>query len=269
MAFGDMFRTRTPAPQPSNVQNQQPSNQQQQNNNQGNNPNDGIQGPGTPPNSGNQGNPENPQHNQKANPLDQFNNLWDTSKQGQPEAPPSFSIDDKVLDSVVSQQDFTKGVDSELVKKAMAGDAQSMMDVMQAIGRNAYRASLQHGGLLTDKFVSAREAHSEKGFQGKVRQELTTSALADTPNFSHPVVKKQLTAIAKQFASQNPDASPQEIAKMSKDYLQELVTAITPTSEDDTDPSQRKGNPLAKKGKEVNWDKWFDEEEKGSANMFS
>jgi hypothetical protein len=266
MAFFDMFSKAASQNTQQNQQTTQNQGQQPQNNG-GQNNGQQPQGPGTQPNGQGQGNPQNTQTEQKVNPLDQFNKMWDTSTQGQTEAPPSFSIDDKVLDSVAGQQDFTKGIDPSLIQKAMAGDAQSMMEIMQSIGRNAYRSSLQHSGLLTDKFVSARESHSEKGFSNKVRKELTTTALADTPNFSHPVVKKQLTMIAQQFASQHPDASPQEIAKMSKDYLQELATAIKPASDGD-DESNPKGNPLSRKGKTVDWDKWFDEENQGSSNMF-
>jgi hypothetical protein len=222
--------------------------QQGQNNNNGGQGggqgNNGVQGPGTTPNGGNQ----NTQNQGPADPMAPWAKMFDNPSTDT-DTPPSFSIDPKVMDEVVGKQDFMKGINPELMQKALAGDAQSMMEIMHTASRNAYRTAIEHGGVLTDKFVGAREAHGSKNLGSRVKEELTQHALSDTPNFQNPVVKKQLTQIAKLLSQQHPDASHQEIAKMSRDYLQDLVKVITP--EDKSANQQAKG--------EVNWDNFFDE----------
>lgn len=177
------------------------------------------------------GNNQNPENKTQVNPLDSFSKMWDTPTT-ESDVTPSFTLDPKVLDTVSSQQDFMKGIPPELMQRAQGGDFNAMMEIMQHTTRNAYKSALEHSGLLTDKFVGAREAHNEKGFSRKVKGELTQGELANTPNYSHPTVRKQLTDIASKLQAQHPDASPQEIAQMSKDYLQELVNAINPPKDE-------------------------------------
>jgi hypothetical protein len=246
MAFMDIFSTKP--------QQQPPANPQQQGNPQVTQ-NQPVKDPSglVDPNNPNPSNPQNPQANKEANPLDAYSGMWDTSKQGKDEQAPSFTIDPKVLDTVTGQLDFKKGVNPETLQKAMAGDSSAMIDVMEQVSRQAYRTAIEHSSHLTDKFVGAREGFNEKSLPGKVRGELTQHALSDTPNYSHPVVKRQLTEIAKQLAKVHPDASPQEIAKMSKTYLSELASALNPT-----DPNAAKPGD---KPAEMDWDKYFDESE--------
>lgn len=235
----------SPAP---NVNTNQPGNPQQVQNNAnqnqpgGNNPTGGQGGQNT-----NQQTP--------VNPLDSYSKMFDNpSTEG--DAPPSFTLDPKTMDNVVKSQDFTKGIDPAVLQKAQAGDAASLFEVIQSVGRNSYRAAIEHGGMLTDKFVGAREAHSGKNVGSKVREELVSNSLSNTPNFSHPVVRKQLTEIATRFQKQHPDATPEEIANMSKKYLGDLMQAISPAKKDPAIERQE-----AEVRGEQYWDQYFDQDQ--------
>lgn len=192
---------------------------------------------------------ESPQDNSPPKPIDpmeRFSKIWDNP--ASTEAAPSYSLDDKTLGEVASSQDFMKGINPELMQKATNGDIGALMQMMNEVSRNSYKASLQHGGKLNEGFVQAREKFSEQGFSKKVGRELTVNALTGTPNFQNPVVRKQLIQIAERIQQQNPDASPEEIAQQSRDYITELGNAI---------------NPQAKPaGKETagatDWDRWFE-----------
>lgn len=237
------FGNKPQAPQ----QQQNPANNTPNNNNVQNGQNNQQQQPGQP------GQPNNPNAkvNEPANPLDVYSKMFDNPSNT--EAAPSFSIDPKVMDQVVGSQDFMQGVDPELMQKATSGDTQALLQLINHSTRNAYRAAIEHGGVLTDKFVGAREQHSQKGFSSRVKQELTTNALSKTPNFQHPVVRKQLTEVAQRLQSQHPDASPEEIAEMSKDYLTQLAGALNPE-----DPSKKGGNkPEAEERGEDYWNNFF------------
>lgn len=197
----------------------------------------GQQGNGQP--SGQQG--------ENTDPFAKFSKMYDNPSN--PEAAPTFALDDKILSEVAGSQDFMKGIDPELMQKATSGDVSSMFEIMQNVARNAYKASLSHTGKLTEGFVSSRESFNEKGFGKKVRGELTVNALTGTPNFQNPVVRKQLIKIAEGLQAQHPDAAPEEIANMAKEFVTELSKAITPAAQSEQGDDGQK--------KETDFNQWF------------
>ena len=100
---------------------------------------------------------------------------------------------------------------------------------------------MSHSGKLTESFVGAREGYNEKGFSKKVRGELTVNSLTGTPNFKNPVVREQLIRIANDLQKQHPDAAPEEIGDMAKDYITQLSKAINPQTGDDPQSDKAKG----------------------------
>lgn len=182
-----------------------------------------------------------------ANPLDVYAKLWDTTTNA-PEAAPVFNLDPKVLDSVSSTLDFTKSVSPELLQKATSGDMAAMMQVMNHVGQQSYKAALAHGTSLTDKFVDSRSKFDLKGIGAQVKSELTSNAMSGIPNYSHPAVKTEVTRIAKAMQQQNPEASPDEIATATKEYFTNVYAAINPSA-----PSQQQQDDA----NGVDWDKYF------------
>lgn len=192
---------------------------------------------------------------EQVDPLSSFK-MWENAPTDLDKAP-QFILDDAALDGATKQLDFTKGLDPAVLEAVGRGDAKAIQQMIAHTSAQAYRTAMQHSSTLTGRFTEAREAYRDKSFGSKVRGELTAEALADTPNYSHPVVRKQLTQVATQLQLQHPDASPKEIAKMSKDYLFQLTDAMRPAakaSPKDTGPA--------------NWDKYFDGDSDGAGNDF-
>lgn len=246
--FNSLFGGQQQQQQAQGQQGQQQPNQQQQQQQQSQQQNQPQGGPGTTPEQNNQsgGNGGNAGTNSPANPMDAYSKMFDNQATNSDKAP-SFTIAPEVMDNVVKQQDFTKGMNPELFQKVLQGDQNAFMEVMNTVGRNAYRSAIEHGGMLTDQFVGAREKYSEKGFSSKIKQELTSNALSGTPNYQHPVVKQQLTEIATRMSKLHPDATPQEIAEMSKRFLADMSSAVNPTPNQNQETSK----------KEVDWDQFF------------
>jgi hypothetical protein len=241
-----------------NVQGNNPQ-QSQQGNNQQQNPAGSSNEPGNVNNPNAGANDPNATNGQGADPFAKFSKMFDNSAT-QADAPPAFSIDPKIMSDIAGQQDFMKGLNPELMQRATSGDMTAMMEIIHQTARNAYRTSIEHGGMLTDKFVGAREAHSAKGFGSRVKGELTQASLATTPNFKHPVVRQQLSEIASRLSVQHPDASPQEIADMSKEYITQLSEALNPK---DPKAASNTGNfnfdGVEERGEEY-WDKYFSQD---------
>lgn len=183
---------------------------------------------------------------QPVNVLDAYSKLFDNSGKA-PDVAPAFILDPKTLSEAAGTMNFTQGIPQELMTRATTGDAAALVEVMNLVGRSAYQSSLAHSSALTDRFVAARSEFDLKGVGAKVTQQLTNSALADAPNYQHPVVKAEFSRIANAFQAQNPDSSPAEIAAATRGYMQNLQTALNPTT--------AAANPAAPAA--TNWEQWM------------
>lgn len=162
------------------------------------------------------------------NPLDAYKKMFDNAAKNSDIQAPSFKIDPKILGEVSNTMDFTKGVAPELMEKALAGDAKSLLAVIQSVGRNSYSASLEHATALTETHLGQRTDFESKRLDQGVKQHLTSNALSTAPNYNHPVVKNELNRVATHLSRENPDASPQEIASAAQQYIADLSAALNP-----------------------------------------
>lgn len=174
--------------------------------------------------------PNNPK-NHTENPLDSYAKMFENATKKADNVAPSFSLDPTVLADVSSKMDFTRGLNPELVKKAQEGDANSMLQLIQEVGRNSYRASLEHATKLTETHLGQRSEFESRRVQEGVKQQLTSDALSSNANYNHPVIKQELNRIARDFANspEYADASPQQIASAAKKYLDDIHAAMNPT----------------------------------------
>lgn len=263
MGFMDMFKPAAPTNQPQNGGNNNQQQYQNNNNNnqQGNNNggNGNMQGPGTMPgqNQQGQGN-QNNGSNDNQDPLAAYSKLWENAAGGNSEVAPVFNLDPKILNDVTSTQKFTEGVNPELVQRATSGDMNAMMEVINSVAQNAYKASLSHGSHLTGKFVEARSAYDSRKTAPQVKSQLVSQALSSMPNYNHPAVKKQVDSVAEGIQRQNPDATPDQVAKMTKEYFTAMMmaTGLIPAS------NQGNGNGNQGQGQQgvsTDWENWLSE----------
>lgn len=166
------------------------------------------------------------------NPLDVYKNMFDTSKNAAAEdVAPAFKLDDKVLSEVSGKLQFASGVNPELMQRAQGGDVNALIEMMNVVAQNAYKAAISHGTALTDTHLNSRAEYEKKTLGSKVKEQLISSQLADVPNANHPVVKAELARIASMLAKQNPDASAEQIKTEAVRYLKEVQAAMNPTTE--------------------------------------
>jgi hypothetical protein len=173
------------------------------------------------------------------NPLDVYAKMFENAAKSSDIQAPEFKLDPTVLNDVSSKMDFTKGVNQEDMQKALSGDAQALLKVIQNSTQQAYKAALEHSTTLTDTFVKTRGEFEKKQVAGNVRTQLTDQALSSAPNYDHPVIRNELNRVASQMAKANPDASPQEIAKAAQKYINDLASALNPSAQQD--PSKTAG----------------------------
>lgn len=182
------------------------------------------------------------------NPMDVYSNMYDNIQKNNGSAPPAFTLDQETLDKVSGSLNFGQGIDPAKMQAALSGDAQAFSEVLNSFGRELYKTSLQHSGVLTDKFVSSRSDYDKNAIQKEVKSNLVANHFTQVPNSNHPVVKRELSRIASMLQSQYPEAPPNEIAEASRQYFMEITQAMQ--GEKDPAPS----NP-----RETNWDSYFDD----------
>lgn len=182
------------------------------------------------------------------NPLDAYNKMYENANKASEMEPPKFAIDRKVLDEVSSGLDFTQGINPDLMEKALSGDTKALLEVIQSVGRNAYKASLEHVTALTDVHLNQRAEFDSKRLNQSIRQQLTSEALSSIPNYTHPRVKAELNRIASTFAAANPDASPKQIAEEARKYLAELYNAMNPPTSSNNKDTEKE---------EIDWTKYL------------
>lgn len=219
MSLMDLFRNAPSSDSNNNSSQNQPA------------PNPGSLGD-SPPSTDSKGNMPGTDLN-PVNPLDSYAKMFENAAKNSGIQAPVFKLDDKVVDEVSSKMDFTKAIPPETMQKAMSGDAQAFLSVIQATTQQAYKAAIQHSTSLTDTFMNQRAEYDQSRINSGVKEQLTTQAMSDAPNFDHPVIKQELNRVANQFAKANPDATPQEIAKASQKYISDLASALNPQAKPD------------------------------------
>lgn len=247
MNFSQFFSPRQQQQQPQNPQGTQQNQQQQQQPANANTPSGQN-------NSGNT-NPSGIQPNQNNNvdtdPLDIFKGLFDNTKQNQPETPPSFTLAPDKLKEISGSLDFRQNINPELMQRAQSGDFNAQMEIMNGMMQQLYQTQMTHTSALSGEYINQRFGFEDKRLDSKVNGVMTSNAVKGL-DVKHPLIRQQLDDIAKRIRQQNPEATPDEVAKGAMTYLQELSKAFGGSSNGAGD----KNSNGSQAEEAIDWDKF-------------
>lgn len=244
MSILDMFRG-TPSPQ-QQQQVQQVKEQQQQTTQQTN---------GLPVE------PANPAAKaEEVSGLAKFEDLWQTpvKKEGEPEGfDPNklFDLDPAKLQQGLQNFNPTQGIKAEDLAAIQAGGeeaTQALLRVLNASNQATLAAAIQATGGMT----SSAFARAMPSLDGKINSTVRSQQVSSQLNSESPLMKNEatrplLTAMATQFATKHPDASPQEIVAMVNDYM------VTVSESMGMSRPGTQTNTTSKASEEKDWGKWF------------
>jgi hypothetical protein len=189
--------------------------------------------------------------------LDNYNTLWQTATtaDGKP-APlpvdpltqPVFQLDPAKVAATANQMDFTAGIQPELITKALGGDAQALMDLLNTTARNVASAVTINSGNMVNQGLLANNQRVKETLPQHIRNTQLMDMTDDNPALSHPAVQPLVTALKQMAFQKNPNASPQDVHKQITNYLTGLSTAITESS-----PQAVQTRQVAAK-KETDWE---------------
>lgn len=189
--------------------------------------------------------------------LDIFKGLRDTALGKAPEASPEFTLDAETLNKAASQLNFTQGIAPELMQRAMGGDAEAFLQVLNQTNQNTFKTAVSTIGQLSGAHTKQALEHQSK----TLKEDFTTTmATSDINLEAHPLVKEQVIANAKILAKQYPGADPakikQEAIAITLESSKELMRAMGMQVIDPKNPQSVKAatQPTAS---EIDWDDQF------------
>lgn len=165
-----------------------------------------------------------------------FNKIWETPDPSKQVADPGKfnrpKLDAAKLRDGVGKMSFTQGMDQAKVAKALGGDVQSFMEIMEQVSRNTFNTSFQaneaYNGQMLDSYDGTVNARIPREIGRRETQSLVQESFKGMDN---PGIAPMLRDITSKFQAAYPDASPQQIAEAAKKYLLDAAKTITGQSE--------------------------------------
>lgn len=194
------------------------------------------------------------QASQKIEGLDQFNDLWkpvESPAGGQSDQ--LFNVDPKQLMEAASKIDFAKVIDQQQLQSIAQGGEAAMAAFSQALNKVAQTVYAQNAHATT-KIVEQAVAKTRESVLGELPQHIKRQTVSDTlraenPAFSHPAASPILGALEQQLTMKFPNATPNELSKMARDYLGSFANSIAPQQS-----SQQQTNSNSK---DMDWDAYL------------
>ena len=167
-------------------------------------------------------------------PLDEFKDIWET-KPTDPNDPSSATPPElKVADvqKAVSNANFANSITPEAVQ-AIASGGEDAVQIFQQILNSSIREAVAQTTVIANKLSEKNIATALEQQQSKIpqmlREQTTANVLAaDNPLFSNPAIKPIAEATKSQLLQKYPDATPDQIATMTRDFLSAMGEAFNP-----------------------------------------
>lgn len=212
------------------------------------NPNDRVQqnNPGADPNAVPGNNGSKPTVDPTISQLDQFGDLWKTPvadpKAVDPLTQPLLNYDATKFAVEARKMNFTAGIDPALVSKALGGDAQALMDVINHSTQNAFTAASQLSTNLVEGAAKTNNSRLTPLMQSKFKEFMLEQSRTDNAVMQHPSVAPMLDLAKRQLLAKHPEKTASEIHSLAEQYVQDFATAMSADTTRRTQQSSRPSN---------------------------
>lgn len=206
-----------------------------------------------------EGNPAPAAEKEPTSPLEPFKDMWqpNVDSEGKPvtkEPAAPAPLDQKELQKVISQADFSKAISAEDLAAITAGGEGAAEALTKAMNSVAQSTMLQ-STLATDKMIEQAIQATAKATEARVieqirKQNLSDNLLETNPLYSNPAVKPVMDAVQAQLSSKFPTASTSELATMAQDFIKAMGAELNPA---DVPAGDAKATADADQ-----WNKFFD-----------
>lgn len=167
-------------------------------------------------------------------PLDQFKTLWDDvpidPNAPAPDEPIVLKAED--IQKAVANANFTQAITPEQLKAIGAGGEEATKAFGEAMNLVAQQVMVQAtlvGSKITDNAVARAIEIERAKIPQMLREQATTAHLIDTnPIFDNPAIKPIIEQTKAQLLAKNPTATPEQITKMTQDFILAMGEAFAP-----------------------------------------
>lgn len=200
------------------------------------------------------------------NPLDAYADLWKVDTKNvpgaghEPSMVPQLTVEPTKIMEVARTIDFTKGIAPELLDKAVKGDAESLVTLINSAAQNAYA----QGAMATTSIVKNAFTIQDQNFKQTVmpsvlRRHSINSEVQKVSIADNPAAAPMLQILEQQFATKYPTASPTEIREHAEQYLSGFAAEIVRGQGGTIIPKDNSnGNPFGVPArKEEDWERFF------------
>lgn len=190
-----------------------------------------------------------------ANPLDGFMKLLTPSaeviaaqkaKQTDPNAGYLPAIPKDQLTKMVSEANFTAGINPEVMKKAMSGDEASFAAVLNQVAQQAFSANLQLSQTLAEQAAASSHDRVTGSLDSRFRNMQIKSKVSENPALQHPMGQAMLNSLKSQIATANPQMSADEVHTAAEAGFHEFAALMVakPANQQQADAAKSQTNWL-------------------------
>lgn len=185
-------------------------------------------------------------------PLAEFSGLWDDEAVPEGGTPPTnwddfnslvpaMNIDPKRLNEVSKRLDYSKLMNPERVKAALAGDVGAFTEVINGVMQAAFANSSMATARFTEATLKRMAPNLLEALPHHIRKHSVRETVAgDNPLFADPAAAPLLEALESRLRTKYPKASAKEISDHAKKYLGGFAQALNAPA---TEEALRRGQP--------------------------
>lgn len=174
--------------------------------------------------------PANPNPNEPTqSPNEKFAKVWDTPNQPGNNAP-SFKLQPEQLQKVTSGLDFAQSINREDLAKISQGGEEAvaaLSTILNNVGRDIFSKAAQFSSHLTESGYNMASQTINREMPEAVRRQVSAQEMyTSNPKLRDPSMQPLIQAMQGQFATQHPNATPQEINALVVEYVGTLSEAF-------------------------------------------
>jgi hypothetical protein len=169
-------------------------------------------------------------------PLAEYADLFNNAPVEGAEVPvtlddPYLVVDKDKVKEFVNSKSFLNSSPEQLalVAKALGGDAQAFMEVLEGFGRNLYMDAALNSTHVAERIARTGVSRLQAAIPQQIRSMSSAEKMtALNPIFSNPALKPLADAMKTQFEAKHPTATPQQIAEMTAKYFKDTGVMFNP-----------------------------------------
>lgn len=155
------------------------------------------------------------------------------------------NVDPAKIAAAAKSMNFLNGVDQALVEKAKGGDAEAFMAVVNASNQKTFETAMLALPGIIEPVLQQAEARQAERAPALFQQLQLRTARASDPVLQNPAVAPVVEALKTTIASQNPQATPDQVMELVQQRIADLGHVLTPLQkkqQEDNFPASRSAN---------------------------